>query len=144
MLKDVVTPVRLEPAASWSRVKHSTTELPRPGLCLHILRNSPGIVSDFSAQPSKWLYTLAAPSALHIQQTSSSLKMNCTKTSQKFLQIKSWYMGLVARKPVFGGLRTTKAQTSLPIRAVWSAPLLFAFLKAPYLSLLQAKSQFSS
>ena len=35
-------------------------------------------------------------------------------------------MGLVARKPVFGGLRTTKAQTSLRIRAVWSAPLLFA------------------
>ena len=28
------------------------------------------------------------------------------------------YLGLVARKPVFGGLRTTKAQTSLRIRAV--------------------------
>ena len=28
------------------------------------------------------------------------------------------YMGLVARKPVFGGLRTTKTQTSLPICAV--------------------------
>ena len=27
-------------------------------------------------------------------------------------------MGLNARKPVFGGLRTTKAQTSLRIRAV--------------------------
>ena len=34
-------------------------------------------------------------------------------------------MGLVARKPVFGGLRTTQAQTSLRILAVWSAPLLF-------------------
>ena len=53
-------------------------------------------------------------------------------------------MGLVTRKPVFGGLRTTKAQTSLHIRAVCSAPLLFAFLKAQYLRLLQAKSQFSS
>ena len=41
-------------------------------------------------------------------------------------------MCLVIRKPVFGGLRTTKAQTSLHIRAVWSAPLLFAFLKARY------------
>ena len=30
-------------------------------------------------------------------------------------------MGLDARKPVFGGLRTSKAQTSLRIRAVWSA-----------------------
>ena len=28
------------------------------------------------------------------------------------------YMGLAARKPVFGGLRTTNAQTSLRIRAV--------------------------
>ena len=28
------------------------------------------------------------------------------------------YMGLDARKPVFGGLQTTKAQTSLRIRAV--------------------------
>ena len=28
------------------------------------------------------------------------------------------HMGLVARKPVFGGLRTTKAQTSLRKRAV--------------------------
>ena len=35
-------------------------------------------------------------------------------------------MGHDARKPVFGGLRTTQAQTSLRIRAVWSAPLLFA------------------
>ena len=31
-------------------------------------------------------------------------------------------MGLEARNPDFGGLRTTKVQTSLRIRAVWSAP----------------------
>ena len=30
----------------------------------------------------------------------------------------SLHMGLGGRKPVFGGLRTTKAQTSLPIHAV--------------------------
>ena len=53
-------------------------------------------------------------------------------------------MGLDARKPVFGGLRTTQAQTSLRIRAVCSAPLLFAFCKAPYPSLLQAKFHFTS
>ena len=35
-------------------------------------------------------------------------------------------MGLDARKPVFRVLRTSKAQTSLRIRAVWPAPLLFA------------------
>ena len=54
------------------------------------------------------------------------------------------YLGLGARKPVLGGLRTTKAQTSLRIRAVWSAPLLSAFWKVPYLSLLHAKFHFSS
>ena len=53
-------------------------------------------------------------------------------------------MGLHTRKPVFGGLQTTKAQTSVRIRADWSAPLSFAFKKEPYLDLLQAKFQFSS
>ena len=38
-------------------------------------------------------------------------------------------VGLDARKPVFGGLRTTQAQTSLRIRADWSASLLFAYRK---------------
>ena len=54
------------------------------------------------------------------------------------------YMGLDARKPVFDWLRTTKAQTSLRIRAVWSAHLLFAYWEVTYLSMLQAKFQFSS
>ena len=53
------------------------------------------------------------------------------------------HMGIDARKPVFGGLRTTKAQTSLRICAVWSAPLLFTYWKV-YLDLLQGKFQFSS
>ena len=51
---------------------------------------------------------------------------------------------LVARNLSSGGLRTTLAQTSLCIRAVWSAPLLFAFWKVSYLDLLRAKFQFSS
>ena len=42
------------------------------------------------------------------------------------------------------GLRITQAQTSLRISAVWSAPLLFAFCKVPYVNLLQMKFQFSS
>ena len=54
------------------------------------------------------------------------------------------HAGLDARKPVFGGLGTTQAQTSLPIRAVRSAPLLFAFWKVSYVNLLQVKFQFSS
>ena len=35
-------------------------------------------------------------------------------------------------------------KTSLRIRAVWSAPLLFAYWKVSYINLLQAKFQFSS
>ena len=46
-------------------------------------------------------------------------------------------------KPVFGGLQTTQAQTSLRIRAVWSAPLLFLLGKVSYVILLQVKFQFS-
>ena len=55
-------------------------------------------------------------------------------------------MSLDARKPVFGGLRTTQAQaqTSLHIRADRSAPLLFIYQEVSYLDLLPAKCQFSS
>ena len=51
-------------------------------------------------------------------------------------------MGLNARKPVFGGLRTTQAQTSLRIRADWSAPLFFAYPEVSYLDLLRLIFQF--
>ena len=54
------------------------------------------------------------------------------------------HMGLVARKPVFGGLPTIKVQTSLRICAVRSAPLFFAYWKVLYLDLLQANFHFSS
>ena len=52
-------------------------------------------------------------------------------------------MGLDARKPVFGGLWTTKAHISLRKCAVWSAPLLFPYWKASYLDLLQARFHYS-
>ena len=42
-------------------------------------------------------------------------------------------------KTCLRGWRTTKAQTSLFIRAVWSAPLLFAYWKVSYKNFLQAK-----
>ena len=51
-------------------------------------------------------------------------------------------MGLNTSKPVFEGVRTTKAQTSLCIRTDWSAPVLFANLKESYLNLLKANFQF--
>ena len=47
-------------------------------------------------------------------------------------------------KTCLRGLRTTQAQTSLRISAVWSAPLLFAFWKVLYVNLLQMKYKFSS
>ena len=47
-------------------------------------------------------------------------------------------MGISARKPVFGGMRTTQAQTSL-----FSASV-FGFWKVSYLNLLHTKCQFSS
>ena len=40
------------------------------------------------------------------------------------------HIGLDTRKPVFGVLRTTQAQTSLRIRAVWSAPLFIRVLES--------------
>ena len=54
------------------------------------------------------------------------------------------HMGRDVRKPVFGGLRATKAQTSLYICAVCSAPLLFAYWKVSYTNLILAKFKFSS
>ena len=52
-------------------------------------------------------------------------------------------MGCNARKPVIGGLRTRKVQTSLRIRADRLASLLFAFWKVSYVNLIQVKFQFS-
>ena len=52
------------------------------------------------------------------------------------------YMGLDTRKLVFGGLQTTKAQTSLHIRAVKPQPLLFAYLKVSYLGCYELNFKF--
>ena len=49
------------------------------------------------------------------------------KLQQMIIIMLILHLGLNVRKPVFGGLRTTQAQTSLRIRAVRSAPLLFVF-----------------
>ena len=64
-----------------------------------------------------------------------------SRPSNKFVdsitKINSSYMGRNARKPVFGGLGTTQAQTSLRICTVWLAPLSFAFWKVSYVNLLR-------
>ena len=60
------------------------------------------------------------------------------------LMIDLYNMGLTTTKPVFCRLGTTKAQTSLRIRADCYAPLLFALWKASYLDLLRPNIQFSS
>ena len=55
-----------------------------------------------------------------------------------------YHMGEVMRKCVLYLMRTTKVQFSLRIRAVWSAPLLFAAQIAWYVYLLYPKFQGSS
>ena len=55
------------------------------------------------------------------------------------------YIWALTQENLSLGFATTRAQTSLHIHAVWSAPLLFANWKVySYLDLLQAKFQFSS
>ena len=51
-------------------------------------------------------------------------------------------MGLEAIKPVFRGLRTTQAQSSLRIRAVWSATLLFRVLESAISKLATSEISF--
>ena len=53
-----------------------------------------------------------------------------------------YYMCLGVRKPVFVVLRTTRVQTSLRIRTVWSAPFLFTDWKIWYVNLLWASFNF--
>ena len=83
--------------------------------------------------------------------TFDTLSIDIPKATKKKSDIKEYvnifgcaYLSLDRRKPVFGGLRTTQARTSLRIRAVWTAPLLFTYRKVSYLNLLQFKFQFSS
>ena len=70
---------------------------------------------------SMWVYIVFA----------ADVSITCASTSG-FWYISHMHMGLDARKPVFSGVRTTKTQTSLRIRAVWSAHL-FACRKVSYL-----------
>ena len=61
-----------------------------------------------------------------------------------FFKIKIGTNGPRREKPCLRWLSTTKAQTSMRIRAVWSAPLSFAYWKVSYLDMHQAKFLFSS
>ena len=56
----------------------------------------------------------------------------------------SKYMGLDARKPVFGGVVNNKGADQPAHPRGLSAPLLLAYWKVSYLDLLGAKFQFSS
>ena len=60
------------------------------------------------------------------------------------LTINKTLIGPQREKTCLWEFATTQAQTSLRIRAVWSAPLIFAFGKVPYVDLLQMKFKFSS
>ena len=50
-----MTPVRLEPPASWSRVKHSTTEPRRVSQSVMYLTADPDIASSISARSHTFL-----------------------------------------------------------------------------------------
>ena len=104
----------------------------------------------FSDHSYKTSSPLLHTSAFHFMSESDSGTSSTTPPSSPIRQKNKkgrysggdgLHMGLDARKPVFGGLPTTKAQTSLCIRAVWSAPLLFAYKKVSYLDVLWAKFQ---
>ena len=89
----------------------------------------------------------------YFHETSQMWSFKKIKPSRKFLNLQypvyknniicllGNNMGLNARKPIFGGFRTAKAQTSLHIHADWSAPFLFSYWKVQYLDLVQAKFQ---
>ena len=71
-------------------------------------------------------------------QKSESVAVVCrrVRATARTRMTKEWYFkikiiqSLYKRKPILRGLRTTKTQTSLRIRAGWSAPFLFAFLES--------------
>ena len=79
-------------------------------------RNQYGFCLDGPKSQLIWIYTIFKTGYILNGKDSNVVKLN-------FLCLKHNYdMGLVATKPVSGGLRTTQAQTSLRICAVWSAP----------------------
>ena len=87
----------------------------------------------------KWI------SCQHIHDVSKlQLRAVHDRLIKKYIPDAMLHMGLDTRKPVFGGVRTTKAQASLRIHAGLSAPLLFANQKVPYQDLPHMKFQFSS
>ena len=110
------------------------------------------ICCGYSKEPSQWDVFLSTQNTCLHWQVKIQLQVQASYSlllSKKVLVY--WYgasfenphhMGVNARKPVFGGLPTTQAQTRLCIRTDWSAPLLFAFWKVLYLNLLQAKCHF--
>ena len=66
----------------------------------------------YNCTENKLFYEWGEFSIIELYRGRCILMYNCTEN-------KLFYeMGLNARKPVFGGLRTTHAQTSLRIRAV--------------------------
>ena len=79
----------------------------------------------------------------------SIMNANCRQTQICFLPIKHLFemipvpLSHTNRKSVLRPMRTTMAQISLRIRALWSAPLLFAGMIAWLLKLLYTESQAS-
>ena len=98
-----MTPVRLEPTAPWSRVKHSTTEpLRSPFKAFECFLSTFQGKSNFHG---------LFKTVLYIQVLFKPVR---TPGSMVCLHV-SGDMGLNARKPIFRGLRTKKVQTNFVI-----------------------------
>ena len=79
-----------------------------------------------------------------LQAPQSSLLENAMSTNTHVLAHIYYTMGLDARKTVFGVSEQQRHRPALRTREVWSATLLFANRKVPYLNLLHwAEFQFS-
>ena len=84
--------------------------------CTNTFRNTTNQISSFQLPAQTDCRSL--PFDLQLRQTFFNIKNRAHKYKINMFLSHIVYMGLVARKPNFWVLRTTKAQTSLRIRAV--------------------------
>ena len=142
---DVITELYYKQECNSHRPTHSTMRKRQSNTMIHTLIHrgsymSAHVLLNLLNELGKRDKIQGFPSILSLFRN----KFNKFNNTRAWVLDSIYHMGLDARKTVFRGLRTTKAQTRLRIPAVWSAPLLFTFWKVSYINLLQAKFQFSS
>ena len=85
------------------------------------------IFVDIIVHYRSWRKENSSEIPAHRIYQSVKLFLQPIKLREISIMMRSWNytMGQVMRKHVLSHMRTTKVQISLPIRAVWSAPLFF-------------------